>query len=59
VVLLAIPVILIVLGYMFRKFIIIAVIIFIIFIYFNYHHGLSIPTFFESIIDGLKNMFKG
>lgn len=58
IVLIAIPILLVVLGYMFKRFIIIAVIIFIIFLYFNYHNGLSIPTFFESIIDGLKNLFK-
>jgi hypothetical protein len=55
--LLAIPLALILLGYMFKRFIIIAIIIFGIFVYFNYHSGLSIPTFFESIIDGLKNIF--
>jgi len=54
---LAIPCVLILLAYMFKKFIIIAIIIFAIFVYFNYHSGLSIPTFFESIFDGLKNMF--
>jgi hypothetical protein len=42
---------------MFRKLIILAVIILIIFIYFNYHHGLGVGTFFDSIIDGLKGMF--
>ncbi|GAA4341858.1 hypothetical protein GCM10023149_54410 [Mucilaginibacter gynuensis] len=55
--LLAIPCALILLAYMFKRFIIIAVIIFVIFFYFNHHNGLSIPTFFESIIDGLKGMF--
>lgn len=55
--LLVIPLALILLGYLFKRFIIIAAIIFIIFFYFNHHSGLSIPTFFESIIDGLKNMF--
>ncbi len=55
--LLAIPCGLFLLAYMFRRFIIIAIIIFGIFIYFNYHNGLSVPTFFESIIDGLKNIF--
>jgi hypothetical protein len=58
IVLLAIPVLLIILGYMFKKFIIIAVIIFILFLYFSHHSGLSIPTFFESIIDGLKGLFR-
>jgi hypothetical protein len=58
VLLLAIPCGLILLGYMFRRFIIIAIVIFLIFVYFNYHNGLSLPTFFESIIDGLKNIFR-
>jgi len=58
IVLLAIPILLVVLGYLFKKFIIIAIVIFIIFLYFNHHAGLSVPTFFESIIDGLKGMFK-
>lgn len=56
IVLLAIPCALLLLGYMFKKFIVIAIIIFAIFLYFNYHNGLSMPTFFESIIDGLKKM---
>ncbi len=55
--LLVIPCVLGLLAYMFKKFIIIAIIIFAIFVFFNYHNGLTIPTFFESIIDGLKNMF--
>lgn len=55
--LLAIPLGLIFLGYIFKRFLIIAVVIFCIFLYFNYHNGLSIPTFFESIFDGLKNVF--
>jgi hypothetical protein len=57
VLLLAIPCGLFLLAYMFKRFIIVAVIIFCIFVYFNYHSGLSIPTFFQSIIDGLKNIF--
>jgi hypothetical protein len=58
VLLLAVPCVLILLGYMFKKFIIIAIIIFCVFMFFNYHNGLSIPTFFESIIDGLKSIFQ-
>lgn len=58
VVLLAIPILLVLLGYLFKRFIIIAIVIFCIFLYFNHHAGLSIPTFFESIIDGLKGLFK-
>ena len=55
--LLAIPLGLVFIGYLFKRFIIIAVIIFAIFLYFNYHNGLNIPTFFETIIDGLKRIF--
>ena len=57
VLLLAIPSALFLLAYMFKRFIIVAIIIFCIFVYFNYHAGLTIPTFFQSIIDGLKNIF--
>jgi hypothetical protein len=53
----AIPIILILLGYMFKRFIIIAFVIFCLFSYFNYHGGLSLGTFFETILDGLKNIF--
>jgi hypothetical protein len=52
-----IPLGLVLLGYMFKRFIVIALIIFCIFLYFNYHNGLSIPTFFESIFDGLRGLF--
>jgi hypothetical protein len=55
--LLAIPCALVLLAYMFKRFIIIAIIIFCIFLFFNYHNNLSVPTFFQSVIDGLKAMF--
>jgi len=55
--LLAIPCALFLLAYMFKRFIIVAVIIFAIFVFFNYHNGLSLPTFFQSIIDGLRGIF--
>lgn len=55
--LLVIPLSLILLGYLFKRFIIIAVIIFLFFLYFNHHNGLNVQTFFESILDGLKTMF--
>ncbi len=55
--LIAIPIILILLGYMFKRFIIIAVVLFCFFSYFNYHGGMSLTTFFETIFDGLKNVF--
>jgi len=57
VLLIAIPLGLVLLGYLFKRFIIIALVIFCIFLYFNYHNGLSIPTFFQSVIDGLKGIF--
>lgn len=57
-VLLIIPVVLVVLSYMFKRFIIFAIIIFCIYLYFNHHAGLGVTTFFESIFDGLKGMFK-
>ena len=56
--LLAIPAALVVLTYLFKRFILIAIVIFCILLYFNHHAGLSVPTFFESIVDGLKGMFK-
>ena len=56
--LLAIPCSLFLLAYVFKRFIIAAIIIFAIFVFFNYHNGLSIPAFFESIINGLKGIFK-
>ena len=55
--LLTIPCGLVLLAYMFRRFIIIAIIIFCIFLYFNYHNNLNLSTFFQSIIDGLKSIF--
>lgn len=55
--LLIIPILLVLLAYVFKRFIIFAIILLLIFLYFNHHNGLSIPTFFESIFDGLKNLF--
>ena len=51
------PVILFVIAFLFRKFLIIAVILFLIFIYFNHSNGLSLGTFFETIFDSLKSVF--
>ena len=57
--LVAIPLIIVFAGYLFKRFIIIAVVVLVIFIYFNHSKGLSIPTFFESIFDGLKHAVTG
>lgn len=57
VLLIIIPLALILLAYMFKRFMIIAIVIFCIFLYFNYHNGLTMPTFFESIFDGLRGLF--
>lgn len=56
-VLLIIPALLIVLGMMFRKFIIISVILLGIIFFFNYSKGLDISTFFDSIYNGLRSLF--
>ena len=55
--LLVIPITFILIGYMFRRLIGLVILGLVLFSYFNYSKGLSIPTFFESIIDGLKNIF--
>ncbi len=55
--LLVVPLGLILIGYLFRKLIGLVLIILLVIIYFYYSKGLSIPTFFESIIDGIKNAF--
>ena len=57
--LMGIPLGLILLGYLFKRFIAIILIVFCIFLFFNYQNGLSISTFFESIVNGLKGVFGG
>jgi hypothetical protein len=55
--LLIVPVVLIVLGMMFRKFIIIALILLTALFIFNHTKGLGFFTFFENIYNGVKAMF--
>ena len=55
--LLIVPIGLILIGYMFRKMIGLVIFILAILFYFYSSKGLSIPTFFESILDGIKNIF--
>ncbi|WP_448698006.1 hypothetical protein ACFGVR_14390 [Mucilaginibacter sp. AW1-3] len=57
IILVAIPLILVLLGYMFKRFIIIAAVIFCVFLYFNHHSGLGVGTFFDTVFDGLKHVF--
>ncbi len=56
-IMLLIPVSLIVLGMMFRKFILIAVILLAVMFFFNNSKGLSISTFIETVYNGLRAMF--
>jgi hypothetical protein len=55
--LIAIPILLILIGYMFRKLIGLVIFALVLFLYFNYSKGLTIPTFFESVLDGIRNLF--
>lgn len=55
--LIAIPIILIVLSFLFRKFLIFAIIIFLCYVYFSYSNGISMGTFFETFFDSLKGLF--
>lgn len=52
-----IPIALVIIAFAFRKLIIFVVVAFLIFVYFNHSSGLNIGTFFESIFDGLRNLF--
>jgi len=52
-----IPLIIVVLIFMFRRFIIIGLIVLLIFIYFNHSNGLSLGTFLETIFDTMKRLF--
>ncbi len=55
--LLLIPLAIIAIGTIFRKFLIIAIVILLGLFFFNSNKGLGLPTFFETIIDGLRSAF--
>lgn len=56
-ILIAIPLGLILLGYMFRKLIGLVIFILVVYIYFTQSKGLGLSTLLESILDGLKSFF--
>ncbi|MBC7914497.1 MAG: hypothetical protein H7Y07_10290 [Pyrinomonadaceae bacterium] len=56
-ILILIPLIIIVITTMFRKFILFGIVILVVLFFFNSSKGLGLPTFFETIFDGLKSMF--
>jgi hypothetical protein len=55
--LLLIPLGIIFLAMLFRKFLVIAIVMLAALLYFNSGKGLSIPTFFDTIFDGLRSIF--
>ncbi|MEJ7780321.1 MAG: hypothetical protein WKF68_12110 [Daejeonella sp.] len=56
-VLVLIPLAIVILGTMFRRFIIIGGIILIVIFIFNSQNGLKLSTFFDTVMDGLKSVF--
>ncbi|TAF44034.1 MAG: hypothetical protein EAZ51_05015 [Sphingobacteriales bacterium] len=56
-ILMAIPIGLILMGYMFKKIIGYAIFLLVAFFYFNYSGGLTVGTFLQSVFDGLRNIF--
>jgi hypothetical protein len=55
--LLLIPLGIIAIAALFRKFLIFAVVLLVVYFFFSSSKGLGIPTFFETIIDGLRSAF--
>ncbi len=56
-VLLIIPAVFILIGYMFRKLIGLVIFLLIVYMYFGYNKGLSFSTLLESAFDALKGLF--
>jgi hypothetical protein len=57
IILLAVPLVLIALAMLFRKFIIISLILLAIIFFFYYSKGLDLPAFFETIYYGIRSVF--
>lgn len=57
-VLVLVPLGIIILATMFRKFIIIAGVLLLLLFFFNSQNGLRMPTFFETVVDGIKSVVK-
>ncbi|MBG6234622.1 hypothetical protein IWX76_001177 [Pedobacter sp. CAN_A7] len=51
------PLIVIVIAFMFRKLLIIAIIILVVFVYFNHSNGLDLSTLLETLFDSIKMIF--
>ncbi|MXV15689.1 hypothetical protein [Hufsiella ginkgonis] len=54
--LIIVPLVLVILSILFKRFIIIAAILLIILFLFNHNQGLGLGTFFETVIDGMKRL---
>jgi hypothetical protein len=57
IILLIIPLGLVAIGILFRKFIIIALILLVVIFLFNYSKGLGLSAFFDTVYNGLKSIF--
>jgi len=52
-----VPIALVLIAFTFRKLLIYAVVVLLVIFLFNARQGLNLPTFFDTIFDGLKSLF--
>jgi hypothetical protein len=52
-----IPVAIILIAFTFRKLLVWGIVVLLIIFFFNSRNGLNMPTFFDTIFDGLKSLF--